>query len=144
MPTGPRLTVDIIIELPDEPGTPIVLIKRGHPPFGWAIPRGFVDPGERIEEAAVREAAEETTLSVTLRTLLYCYSDPARDPRGHTVSAVFVALAHGMPLGRDDAAEAGVFCGPFWPAPLAFDHAQILADYLVFRNSGKRPRPVRA
>lgn len=103
-----------------------------------------MDPGERIEEAAVREAAEETTLSVTLRTLLYCYSDPARDPRGHTVSAVFVALAHGMPLGRDDAAEAGVFCGPFWPAPLAFDHAQILADYLVFRNSGKRPRPVRA
>lgn len=139
--TGPRLTVDIIIELPDEPGNPIVLVKRAHAPYGWAIPGGFVDPGERLEEAALREAAEETTLTVRLRDLLYCYSDPQRDPRGHTVSAVFIAEARGRPVGGDDAAAAGVFQVPVWPAPLAFDHAQILADYQAFRTSGTRPSP---
>ena len=136
-PQTPSLTVDIIIELVDRPQRPIVLIRRGHPPPGWALPGGFVDVGERVEDAARREAGEETGLQVTLKALLGCYSDPARDPRGHTVSAVFVAEAKGQPLAADDAAEAQVSDPQAPPQPLAFDHARILEDYRRFRATGE-------
>src|SRR5215216_1982404 len=105
-PRNPAPTVDIIIEL-DSGG--IVLIKRKNPPLGWAIPGGFIDYGESAEDAALREAQEETTLKVQLVELLHVYSDPKRDPRHHTISTVFIAEASGTPHGADDAAEAQVF-----------------------------------
>jgi len=136
-PETPLLTVDIIIELTDRPDRPIVLIERRNPPLGWALPGGFVDVGERLFAAAVREAREETSLDVRIKALLGCYSDPARDARGHTVSAVFVAEATGDPHAADDARAVRVCAPEAPPAPLAFDHAVILADYLVFRASGR-------
>jgi 8-oxo-dGTP diphosphatase len=133
---SPSPTVDIIIELP---GGGIVLVQRKYPPLGWAIPGGFVEYGERFATAAVREAKEETSLDVTLVDLLGCYSDPARDARRHTVSAVYIARAAGEPVGADDALRAEVFTRDDLPAPLCFDHATILADYFRYRASGTRP-----
>jgi ADP-ribose pyrophosphatase YjhB (NUDIX family) len=121
----PSPTVDIIIETSGG----IVLIKRKNPPYGWAIPGGFVDYGESVEQAAVREAKEETGLDIKLAGLLGVYSDPARDPRFHTISTVFIAKAEGLPVGQDDAAEAQIFTLDALPEPLAFDHAKILRDY---------------
>jgi ADP-ribose pyrophosphatase YjhB (NUDIX family) len=123
---NPLLTVDVIIELG---GEGVVLIRRRNPPLGWAIPGGFVDYGESLESAAVREAKEETSLSVTLRYQLGAYSDPARDPRHHTVSVVFVAEAEGSPRAGDDAGEIGIFHRHALPDSLAFDHRKILEDY---------------
>lgn len=143
VPITPRLTVDIIIELADRPGRPLVLIERKHPPHGWALPGGFVDVGETLAAAAVREAAEETGLVISLQQLLGCYSDPARDPRGHTVSAVYVATATGEPCAADDAQSVQVFDPAQLPATLAFDHATILADYRGFRDHGTLPPPGR-
>lgn len=134
---NPFPTVDIIIEI----GGGIVLIKRKNPPHGWAIPGGFLDWGESVETCAVREAKEETGLSVELKELLYVYSDPARDPRHHTVTAVFIASANGDPVADDDAAEAGIFTAKTLPEPLAFDHAQILDDYFRYRN-GTSPKEI--
>jgi 8-oxo-dGTP diphosphatase len=128
-PVTPLLSVDIVIELIDRAERPIVLIERRFEPHGWALPGGFVDIGETVEQAAVREAHEETGLGVDLQMLLGCYSDPRRDPRGHTASIVFVATAQGQPQARDDA-RAVMLADPAAPPPLAFDHAQILADYL--------------
>ncbi len=122
---NPVPTVDIIIELPDG----IVLIKRKNPPFGWALPGGFVDYGESLEAAAVREAREETSLDVELIRQLHTYSDPGRDPRLHTISTVFIAKASGMPKAADDAAEIGVFSRAEIPGQLCFDHSRILEDY---------------
>ncbi len=127
-PVTPLVAADVIIEMADRPTRPVVLILRKNPPPGWAIPGGFVDVGETVEAAAVREAKEETGLAVTGLELLGCYSDPARDPRGHTVSLVYVAHARGEPAADDDAAEAGLFEIGCWPE-LAFDHARILSDY---------------
>lgn len=135
---NPLLTVDIIIELSDGG---IVLIERKNPPHGWALPGGFVDYGESIEHAAVREAKEETSLEVILTEQFYTYSNPARDPRHHTVSTVFIATAQGAPRGADDAKVAQVFRQGTLPAPLVFDHAQILSDYFSFKATGRRPRP---
>lgn len=132
---GPAATVDVIIEVGDR----IVLVRRKNPPPGWAIPGGFVDYGEKAEDAAVREAFEETGLTVTLVTLLGVYSDPARDSRRHTISTVYVGSAQGTPTGRDDAAEAGLFAEDTLPAPIAFDHARILADYFRYKKTGVRP-----
>lgn len=136
-PRNPIPTVDIIIEL--ESGG-IVLIRRKNPPPGWALPGGFVDYGESLETAAVREALEETTLHVQLVELFHVYSDPQRDPRQHTMSTVFIATASGMPRGEDDAAEAAVFSEHDVPEQLAFDHAQILQDYFRYKRTGERPR----
>jgi 8-oxo-dGTP diphosphatase len=136
-PVTPLLAADIIIVMVDRPERPIVLIQRRNPPYGWALPGGFVDVGERLEQAAVREALEETSLDVTLTALLGCYSAPQRDPRGHTVSAVYVAEARGEPRARDDAKQAGLFTLNGLPAPLAFDHETILDDYRQFRLSGR-------
>jgi 8-oxo-dGTP diphosphatase len=137
IPVTPLLTADIIIEMADRRERPIVLIERNHPPFGWALPGGFVDVGECLEQAAVREALEETSLCVTLTTLLGCYSAPQRDPRGHTVSAVYIAEARGEPQARDDAKHAALFNLSTLPSPLAFDHATILEDYRQFLHSGR-------
>lgn len=140
-PKTPALTVDIIIELRDRPDVPIVLIRRKNPPHGWALPGGFVDVGEAVEHAAVREAEEETALRVTLKLLLGCYSDPARDPRGHTASVVYVAEAEGDPRAQDDAAGVAIFSPEALPDPLVFDHARILRDYLAWRQRGVVPSP---
>jgi len=140
-PKTPALTTDIIIELKDRPDVPIVLIRRKNPPHGWALPGGFVDVGESLEHAAVREAEEETALRVTLKILLGCYSDPTRDPRGHTASAVYVAEAVGEPRAQDDAAGVAIFSPEGLPSPLVFDHARILRDYLIWRQQGKWPSP---
>jgi 8-oxo-dGTP diphosphatase len=132
---NPLPTADVIIEVGDH----IVLVRRKYPPEGWAIPGGFVETGETVESAAVREALEETGLPVTLTALLGVYSDPSRDPRHHTVSTVYVGRAEGSPSGGDDAAEARLFAEGDLPSPIAFDHAAILADYFRYRKTGKRP-----
>ena len=128
---NPFPTVDIIIEVDGG----IVLIERKNPPHGWAIPGGFVDYGETVEAAAVREAKEETGLDVTLIRLLGVYSDPARDPRSHTISTVFVGSASGQPEADDDAADAGVFTEDTLPERIVFDHKKILADYFRSRSA---------
>lgn len=136
--SNPLLTVDIIVELAD--GT-IVLIERKNPPPGWALPGGFVDYGEAIENAAIREAKEEISLDVTLTEQFYTYSDPQRDPRHHTVSTVFIATAKGVPEAADDAKTVRTFHENNLPAPLAFDHARILRDYFILKKTGARPKP---
>ncbi len=121
---NPTPTVDIIIET----GSKIVLIKRKNPPSGWALPGGFVDYGESYEDAAVREAKEETNLTVTNLKQFHTYSAPDRDPRQHTASTVFIGQAEGTPKGGDDAKDADLFDEKNLPS-LAFDHEKILADY---------------
>jgi len=142
-PITPLLAADAIIELSDLPGRPIVLIERANPPYGWAIPGGFVDVGEIVEYAAVREAREEVGLEVRLIALLGIYSDPSRDTRGHTVTAVYVATASGTPVAADDAKNCQVFTLDKLPESLAFDHTQVLADYQKYRESGQ-VTPLRA
>jgi 8-oxo-dGTP diphosphatase len=123
-PRNPVPTVDIIIEIQDK----IVLIKRKNPPFGWALPGGFVDYGESFENAATREAFEETSLRLRDLRQFHTYSDPGRDERMHTASTVFTARSDDHPRAGDDAAEAGLFAEDELPE-LAFDHDRILADY---------------
>lgn len=130
---NPVPTVDIIIQVKngkngDDEG--IVLISRKNPPYGWALPGGFVDYGESLEEAAVREAREETSLHVVLERQFHTYSDPARDPRQHTITTVFIASAEGVPEGADDAKEARVFTTDNIPKALVFDHGRIIDDYV--------------
>ena len=135
-PTTPLLAADIIVELIDKENRPIVLIERKNPPYGWAIPGGFVDIGERLESAAIREAKEEVCLDINLKALLGMYSDPERDDRGHTVTAVYVAEATGEPQAADDAKNLAIFDVDNLPKELAFDHAQVLEDYKKFRKTG--------
>lgn len=122
---NPFPTVDIIIEL----DSGIVLIERKNKPFGWALPGGFVDYGESLEGAAVREAREETSLEISNLRLLGCYSDPARDERMHTISTVYIAAGRGILRAADDAVNTATFRLESLPERLCFDHARILADY---------------
>ena len=137
---NPTPTVDIIIELADRPHRPIILIERLNPPLGWAIPGGFVDYGELVETAAVREAQEEIGLQVELIEQFHVYSDPNRDPRQHTLSIVFLATATGEPRAGDDAKNLGIFESWRIPTNLCFDHDKILKDYWHYRHYGLRPR----
>jgi 8-oxo-dGTP diphosphatase len=134
---NPAPTVDAVILLP---GDRVVLVRRQNPPHGWALPGGFVDEGERLDEAAAREAEEETGLAVSLVEQFHAYSDPRRDPRRHTLSTVFIARADGVPAGGDDAAEARAFAWNALPAPIVFDHAEILADVRRYLLTGVRRR----
>jgi ADP-ribose pyrophosphatase YjhB (NUDIX family) len=133
-PTTPLVTVDVIIEIAGG----VVLVERKNPPPGWALPGGFVDVGESLAQAAVREAREETSLEVTLTEQFFAYSDPARDPRGATCSVVFLGHASGEPRAADDARDVRV-CAVDELPPLAFDHGQILDDYRRYRRTGARP-----
>ncbi len=123
---NPIPTVDIIIRS----GNEIILIKRRNPPYGWALPGGFVDYGESLECAAKREALEETGLELTNLKQFGAYSDPERDPRQHTISYVFTAETQESPVAGDDAAAVRLFALNNLPAPLCFDHEQILTDYI--------------
>ncbi|MDO8489248.1 MAG: NUDIX hydrolase [Candidatus Omnitrophota bacterium] len=124
---GPYVTVDAIIELPEG----IVIIQRSNPPFGWALPGGFVDYGESLEDAVIREAKEEANLDLIDVRQFHTYSDPQRDPRFHTVGTVFVAKAKGVPNAGDDAAGLKVIkLSEIKNIDFAFDHKKILQDYL--------------
>lgn len=125
---NPVPTVDALIHIP---GRGVVLVKRANEPLGWALPGGFVDYGEPAELAAIREVKEETGLTVVLTGLLGVYSDPARDPRQHTISTVYLAQAVDADelAAGDDAKEVAIFPVGQWPEPLCFDHERILKDY---------------
>jgi 8-oxo-dGTP diphosphatase len=124
-PETPKLMVDVVI--PSE--ARVVLIRRGSDPFEgqWALPGGFVDVGETVHEAAVREAAEETGLAVEISRLVGVYSEPDRDPRGHNVSVALLArVLGGQMQAASDAAEVEVLDPD--TVELAFDHSRIIAD----------------
>jgi 8-oxo-dGTP diphosphatase len=139
---NPIPTVDCLIELAGHPGT-LVFIERKNEPTGFALPGGFVDEGELVADAARREAKEETGLDVELVELFHVYSDPKRDPRKHTVSTVFIVRASGTPKGGDDAARCLVCAPDALPGTLVFDHPTIVADYVTYKQTGKRPPPRR-
>jgi 8-oxo-dGTP diphosphatase len=129
----PYLTVDGIIELFDDNNhlLGIVLIERKNPPLGWALPGGFVDVGERVEAALIREMKEETSLEVAIESMLGVYSDPSRDERFHTVSLVYVCKAQGTPIAADDAKAVHVISlEKLASLSLVFDHKEIIQDYL--------------
>ncbi len=134
---NPTPTVDIIVDS----GEAVVLIERANPPRGWALPGGFVDEGESVEEAARRELREETGLDVELQELFYVYSHPSRDRRQHNLSVVFIARSEADLHPGDDARDARRFPWASLPDELAFDHREILDDYLRYRQSGCRPTP---
>ncbi len=127
---NPLVTVDIIIEIDDK----IILIKRANPPFGWALPGGFVDYGESLESAAIREAKEETSVDVVLEEQFHSYSDPDRDPRHHTITTVFIGKGIGVPKPSDDAKQLGVFSKHHLPEPIVFDHRNIISDYFRYKG----------
>ena len=132
---NPLPTVDIIVEVTGG----IVLIERKNPPLGWAIPGGFVDYGESLEDAAKREAKEETSLDLKGLIQFHTYSKPDRDPRFHTISTVYIAQGIGMPEARDDAKNIKVYKENQLPKEIAFDHRKILAEYFAFKRAGIRP-----
>ncbi len=133
---NPFPTVDAVILT----GGGIILVRRKNPPHGWALPGGFVEVGESLEESARREAFEETGLKITLQEQFHTYSDPARDARMHTITTVYIASAEGEPRGGDDAAEAKVFPLGELPSPLCFDHSRIIGDVKRYLKTGKRPK----
>ena len=127
---NPLVTVDIIIEIDDK----IILIRRQNPPYGWALPGGFVNYGESLESAAVREAKEETSLEVVLVDQFHTYSDPGRDPRHHTITTVFIGKGIGVPKPADDAKQLGMFSINDLPDPIVFDHKNIINDYFRYKG----------
>jgi 8-oxo-dGTP diphosphatase len=132
----PFVTADIIIRL----NQGIVLVERKNEPHGWALPGGFVEVGESLEDAACREAEEETSLDITLLEQFYAYSDPHRDTRFHSITVVFIADAGvGILKGRDDAKKAKIFSETTLPERIVFDHRQIINDYFHYAKTGKRP-----
>lgn len=131
---NPLVTIDIIIEINDK----IVLIQRKNPPYGWALPGGFVDYGESLESAAIREAKEETSLEIALHEQFHTYSDPDRDPRHHTVTTVFIGKGIGTPKPADDAKHLGVFARNDLPEPIVFDHRKIIGDYSRYREGASK------
>jgi len=129
-PESPSLCVDVIIDM----GSGLIpLVKRKNDPQGWALPGGFVDPGESVEAAALREVQEELGLDVELIKQFHVYSDPKRDPRGHSVSVVFIARGRGAPKAGDDAGAVELYHEHNLPSEIAFDHRQILRDYFLNR-----------
>ncbi|MFO7627483.1 MAG: NUDIX hydrolase [Candidatus Fermentibacteraceae bacterium] len=135
-PKTPEVTVDAIIE---SPGGAIVLVERMFRPLGWALPGGFVDPGENLFQAVRREALEETGLEVEVLALFHIYSRPWRDPRGDTVSVVYHCRAEGTPVGGDDAASAVFFMPDSLPDLMAFDHREIIGDFIRWKARGVKP-----
>lgn len=135
---NPTPTVDVIITTPEG----VILIRRKNPPHGWALPGGFIDSGETVEQAAIREAKEETGLDIELIGLHGVYSDPCRDPRQHTISTVFTARAKNLSALRagDDAEAVCSFAGNALPCPLVFDHERILNDFFCRQNSVARDK----
>ncbi|MFA5063546.1 MAG: NUDIX hydrolase [Candidatus Omnitrophota bacterium] len=132
MQNGPFSTVDAIIEI----NGGIVLIERKNPPFGWALPGGFVDYGESLEKAVVREAKEETGLDIKGIKQFHTYSDPGRDPRFHTIGTVYIAQAEGKPEAGDDAGDLKIVkLSEIKDLNLAFDHGKILTDYLKYKET---------
>lgn len=127
---NPLVTVDIIIEI----NGGIILIERKNPPYGWALPGGFVDYGESLETAAVREAKEETSLDITLLEQFHTYSSPDRDPRHHSVTTVYIAKASGTPKAEDDAKNIDIFKKESLPVSIAFDHEKIINDYFSYKK----------
>lgn len=139
---NPTPTVDCLIEIDGRPGE-LVFIERSNEPKGFALPGGFVDEGEWAIDACVREAKEETGLDVEVTELFHVYSDPSRDRRMHTMSTVFIGQATGTPVGGDDAKRAIISRPDALPGPLVFDHATIVADYVAYKQGGRRPPPRR-
>lgn len=135
---NPFPTVDVIIDIDGQ----VVLIERANEPFGWALPGGFVDYGESLETAAVREAREETGLDLHDLQLFGAYSEPDRDPRQHNISVVYSAQATGTLQAGDDAARARLFPLDRLPSPLCFDHEQILNDYRAHKGVALRQQIV--
>jgi ADP-ribose pyrophosphatase YjhB (NUDIX family) len=135
-PRTPEITVDAIIE---NSAGEVVLVERRFAPSGWALPGGFVDPGESLAQAARRESLEETGLSVEILSLFHVYSRPWRDPRGDTISVVYHCISEGIPSGGDDAASAGFFSLNGLPETIAFDHRDILRDFAVWKATGRKP-----
>lgn len=129
---GPRLTVDAVVVREGR----LLMVRRRWPPPGWALPGGFVDRGETVEQAVGRETLEETGLRVTRLRQLHAYSDPRRDPRHHTVGIVFEVECEGEPVAGDDAAECRFFAFDELPAEIAFDHRAIVADFRARRYPG--------
>jgi len=127
---NPSLTVDCIIEKDNK----VLLIKRENYPFGYALPGGYVDYGETVEQCVIRETKEETNLNISEPKLFGVYSDPARDPRGHIVTVVFYTKTNADPIAGDDAKDLDFFDLDNLPEPIAFDHAKILKDYIEFRK----------
>ena len=125
-PRNPVPTVDVVIAFEDG----IVLIERANPPHGWALPGGFIDYGETAEDAAVREAREETGLELESLEQFRVYSDPERDPRMHTLTVVFTAVGRGVLRADDDAKAAAVYHLDELPDEMAFDHRRIVVDYV--------------
>ena len=144
---NPTPTVDVVVYRKNEAlrTLEVLLIERANPPYGWALPGGFVDEWEMVESAAIRELREETGLDITLDTLLYVYSNPSRDTRQHNLSVVFTASVSSntavIPIAGDDAKEAVFFNVQSLPK-LAFDHAEILEDFLQWSKTGRRPNPM--
>ena len=139
--SSPFPTVDIIIEVqPDSGERGIVLIYRKNEPRAWALPGGFVDYGENLENAAVREAREETGLRIESAEQFHTYSDPQRDPRQHNISTVFIAKATGVARAGDDAGKIEIFSENNLPLPLAFDHERILQDYFRWKKTAEKAK----